>query len=151
MREVAKKDKALLLRWRNDPDTVSNSRSGERISPGEHCEWFEMVISSSQISVFVAETKLKSTTRPIGMCRFDPRLNGEFAVSIVLAPEFRGKGLASSVLRMGIEELNAIKGMVTMLSAVVHQANLPSLRVFEALGFRRVETVGPWVDLQKRA
>src|SRR5438093_41742 len=70
----------------------------------------------------------------VGMARIDVD-EGVGTVSIAIAPPHRGRGLAHAMLQALLEELRQDM-QVMSLEARVHPENVPSLKAFEAAGFR---------------
>jgi RimJ/RimL family protein N-acetyltransferase len=71
----------------------------------------------------------------IGTLRWDCVNQGEFEVSLTIAPERRGRSLASSMLRSGEDWLAMHEPATHTLLASVHIDNTASLRLFESAGY----------------
>jgi len=72
-----------------------------------------------------------------------PAYDGTCEVSVYLAPEHRGRGLGTELLKRCIEHAPKIK--VTTLLGFIFGHNKPSLRLFDKMGFAR------WANLPRVA
>lgn len=133
-RPAALADSALLLRWRNDPETREVSRSTERVSWEGHSQWYQRILEDPWRLLYVVE---RGGT-PVGTVRFDA-LNApdaaEWEVSITLAPEARGHGLARAVLAAGEDAFDQGHPEATVVAAVL-PGNVPSQRLFARAGYQ---------------
>lgn len=80
---------------------------------------------------------------PVGTVRWD-RADAAWEVSITVAPERRGEGLAGPLLRAGEDALRARTGAGTPVTAVVHTGNDASARLFARAGYD--DPTGPDAD-----
>jgi RimJ/RimL family protein N-acetyltransferase len=71
---------------------------------------------------------------PVGQIRVDRTPDGIGVVSIGLAPGVRGRGLGTKVIRKGLAAAVRELG-IRRARAIVLGTNLPSLRLFEGVGF----------------
>jgi len=130
LRPVMESDCRILWQWANDAEVRRQSFTQEVISWPAHQQWFQSQLADSETLIRIAEDERKDS---IGVVRF--KLTGTGAVvSISLAPEFRGRGLASSVLNCALDELLRTTS-VRKVSAFVKPENLASLRLFQRAGF----------------
>ncbi|WP_422115101.1 GNAT family N-acetyltransferase [Brachybacterium sp. UNK5269] len=125
-------DSSLLMRWRNDPETRRVSRSSDPVSWDGHIGWYQRVLEDPRRELYVVE---RGTT-PVGTVRFDALELAEWEVSITLAPEARGHGLARPVLAAGEAAFGARHPEVTVVAAVL-PGNVPSQRLFARAGYQR--------------
>jgi spore coat polysaccharide biosynthesis protein SpsF len=122
-------DSDQLLAWRNDPAAVAWSVSGRAVGRDEHEQWFSRRLDDPATRIWVAERD----GTPVASTRIDVHdAIGE--VSIVVAPDERGRGTGSDVLGLLQQELEG-DFQVIALDAVVHPENEPSVRMFEHAGF----------------
>ncbi|PYV58161.1 MAG: UDP-2,4-diacetamido-2,4,6-trideoxy-beta-L-altropyranose hydrolase [Acidobacteria bacterium] len=130
LRPVTASDSRLLWEWANDPEVRKQSFTQETISWPVHDSWFQSRLAESDTLIRIAENQNGDS---IGVVRF--KLSEENAVvSISLAQQFRGLGLAATVLKCALQEL-AQTIPVRDISAYVKPENLSSLRLFERAGF----------------
>ncbi|WP_051473403.1 GNAT family N-acetyltransferase [Saccharomonospora piscinae] len=138
LREAEDTDAPALLRWRNDPDTRRWSRTTDPVALPEHRAWLSRVLASPDRLLLVAESAGTAGAEPVGMVRFDDAGEGCWEVSIAVAPEHRGRGLAAPLLAEGERQLRRRHrpGTVVAVLAVVHRDNAASVALFEAAGYR---------------
>ncbi|MDQ4116552.1 MAG: bifunctional UDP-2,4-diacetamido-2,4,6-trideoxy-beta-L-altropyranose hydrolase/GNAT family N-acetyltransferase, partial [Actinomycetota bacterium] len=86
-------DADMLLAWRNDPETRRWSRTPAPVHAVEHRAWLERSLASGDRMLLVVE----DACGPVGTVRWDRGPHG-WEVSITVAPERRGAGLAGPVL-----------------------------------------------------
>lgn len=133
-RPAALADSKLLLRWRNDPETREVSRSTERVSWEGHSQWYQRILEDPRRLLYVVERG----GAPVGTVRFDA-LDApdaaEWEVSITLAPEARGHGLARAVLAAGEDAFDQDHPEATVVAAVL-PGNVPSQRLFARAGYQ---------------
>ncbi|MCT2588304.1 bifunctional UDP-2,4-diacetamido-2,4,6-trideoxy-beta-L-altropyranose hydrolase/GNAT family N-acetyltransferase [Actinophytocola gossypii] len=130
VREATLADARTLLAWRNDPDTRAWSRGSQPVAAQVHESWLRRTIADPDHLLLVVERD----TTPLGTVRFDRIEPGTWEVSIVVAPEHRGHGLAGRILMVGQGALHARVGPATLL-ATVHEANTPSMALFRRAGY----------------
>lgn len=128
-RAVVMDDAATLFRWRNDPSTRSTSRHPEPVLWEDHLSWLESTLQNPNRRLLIAEYRNQS----IGTARWDRKGEYGWEASITVAPEVRGKGLASSILAAAEQELPFDSPV--QLIAVIHTANLPSRKLFAGAGY----------------
>jgi RimJ/RimL family protein N-acetyltransferase len=121
-------DEGLLLHWANDPLARRMSFHPDPITPEEHTVWFRNVLSGSRATQLIVET-LDGT--PVGQVRIGQ--DGE--ISISLAAERRGRGLAAPSLRAALDWARRELGLARAV-ARIKPDNEASIKVFEAVGFR---------------
>jgi len=128
-------DARLLWQWRNDQGTRSGSRSSAEVTWDEHLGWLTASLARSDRVLLVVEDAL----RPVGTVRWDLASQGEWEVSITVAPERRGQSLARPLLRAGevtLADQAASKGTrLTAYLAVVNVDNAASVRLFESCAY----------------
>ncbi|MBI5237619.1 MAG: GNAT family N-acetyltransferase [Deltaproteobacteria bacterium] len=118
------RDSALLLEWRNDPETRANSVNTGALQREAHEEWLRRTLSDPSRRVFIAELLGK----PVGAVRLDSR--EDFTeLSWMVAPEARGKGIGKGMVNAAIRLLS---GKVT---ARIKASNAPSIKIAVDAGF----------------
>jgi RimJ/RimL family protein N-acetyltransferase len=116
-------DADLLLRWRNDPDTRLASHHTGVVGPGEHLTWLSRTLADSDRRLLVAE----EFGTPVGTVRIDRR-EGVSDLSWTVAPEARGRGVATRMVTQVVHELSG------PIHAQVKAGHLASVRVAERAG-----------------
>jgi spore coat polysaccharide biosynthesis predicted glycosyltransferase SpsG/RimJ/RimL family protein N-acetyltransferase len=129
VRRATAADARLLHEWRNDPTTRQASRSSDEVAWDDHVRWVDRVLGDPARQLYVAE----QAGAPIGTVRWDRLGGGDWEVSITVAPQARGRGLAVPLLRAGEDALQTEGG--ARLIATVHVDNVPSRRLFERAGY----------------
>ncbi|MDQ7991049.1 MAG: bifunctional UDP-2,4-diacetamido-2,4,6-trideoxy-beta-L-altropyranose hydrolase/GNAT family N-acetyltransferase [Propionicimonas sp.] len=127
-RPADSEDAAVLLEWRNDPVTRASSRSTDPIGWAGHVDWLGRVLADPDRHLFV----LEDAAGPIASVRWDRIDARDWEVSITLAPQARGRGLAAAVLSTAERALP--EPGPTHLLATVHRSNTASLRLFARCG-----------------
>ncbi len=127
-------DEALLLAWANDPATRAASRVHDPITAADHHRWLERRLATPEDArIWIGERD----GIPIGVVRFDRRARDSVEVSITVAPEARGRGLARPLLEAGVSAARDAFGPVTILADIL-PGNEASVRLFTAAGFTPV-------------
>lgn len=121
-------DAELLLKWANDETVRQNSFNTNKITREEHYAWFNGVIKSSDVTIFVLYDK-----EPVGTVRI--KYIDDFAeLSYSIGREYRGKGYGTLIIQYA--EAEAIKNdKVCSIVAEVKYENVPSQKIFKKLGY----------------
>lgn len=122
-------DAQRLFGWRNDPGTRQASRSNQVVAWADHCAWFERALADPDRMLLVVENGEDA----VATVRWDKQADRTWVSSITIAPEWRGRGLASSVLSAG-ESVFADK-LPVELRAEIHRSNTASQRLFSRSGY----------------
>jgi RimJ/RimL family protein N-acetyltransferase len=123
-------DSALLLAWRNDPETRRQSRSTARVPAAAHERWLAATLADPEIRLFVARD---ASGREVGSARLDYRGQGAAELSLTVAPDRRGEGLAAGIIAALAAEADRL-GWHTHV-ARIKKGNAASLKAFERAGF----------------
>jgi L-amino acid N-acyltransferase YncA len=132
-------DELPLLFWRDSPSDRKYQLSGNLIDESSHREWFRKRITIKDANPFWAYEQNDMT---IGFFRAEinkvsPK---EFQVSILVSPNYRGKGLGYEILADAIESMRHLFPKHALL-ATIHRENIPSLTMFLRAGFLLQSTV----------
>lgn len=134
LRPATLADAETLLRWRNDPETIRQSMSPWPVTPEQHQRWLREVLGGHEpVLLFIAQ----AGDHEIGTGRLDVLLDAVW-LSVTIAPEHRGRGFATPVIRLLCEAAEARR--VTTAYALVKPDNLRSLRAFARAGFTDLGT-----------
>jgi spore coat polysaccharide biosynthesis predicted glycosyltransferase SpsG/RimJ/RimL family protein N-acetyltransferase len=131
MRRASMADAETLLRWRSDPVTRRHSRDHAEISLDQHRDWLQSSVERDDRILLIAS----DADGDVGTVRWDLVGDGEWEVSITVAPERRGEGWARRLLDDGERTLVHPREDVYALVAGVHQDNAASLRLFQRAGY----------------
>ncbi len=110
----------------NDPIVRANSIHSETIKWEEHCVWFQKHIHIPQEPFYIVEDKHKNL---VAQVRFSK--NPLPTISISITPDFRGKGLACSIIRLASKKSNYDE-----VIAYIKKENVPSLKSFQRAGYQ---------------
>lgn len=138
LRPATASDEALLLRWANDPQVRENSFSPEPIQAGTHHDWFQRGLADPDRLLLIATA---ADGCPIGQIRFDRQLasaqgtSSEATVDLSLDRCARGHGLASELVRLGLQVMEQRWGTATDAVAEVLASNTASNACFARAGF----------------
>lgn len=123
-------DARPLLEWRNDPVTRAVSRHHGVVALDDHLTWLRAALERPDRHLLVGSLD----GLDVGTVRWDLEGDREWEVSITVAPEARGRGLAAALLRAGERWLSGSTAVGAYL-AVVHAGNEPSRRLFVTGGY----------------
>lgn len=145
LRPAALDDGPLILTWRNDPQTRAGSLQRAEVPLEDHRAWMKTTLASATRRLFIACLE----NRPVGQLRLDLRTDGSWEVSLTIAPQERGKRLATGVLVAG-EGIARSLG-ATCLVARIRVGNEASVRAFKAAGYYAfVEGAGKILHCERR-
>lgn len=126
-------DADLLLGWRSDPATRAASFSSDEIPRDRHMRWLEGKLADERCALLIVEAE----GEPVGQVRLDRvPAAGSAEIHIALAPAARGRSIGRLALCAAVSRAAALG--VTRVEARVKNDNEPSLRAFQAAGFRVV-------------
>ena len=128
LRAAAEADRDRVLAWANDPDTRAASFDSKPISEAAHSAWFADSLAGARHLYIIERDGL-----PVGGARLDPAGPTEALVSLTIAPEHRGQGIAPPALAT-LSDKAATLGTLRLL-AKIRKTNTRSQRAFERAGF----------------
>lgn len=136
IRRVVEEDSEILFEWRNNPEIFKYSLNPNKVSLENHQNWFRKILKDSQCVFYMC---IVNDTR-CGSVRYHLSEDGtEAEVSISVAPEFWGRGIASSMLSHTENCLKA-ETNVTVINATVLNDNKASMKLFSKAEFLPVLT-----------
>ena len=139
LRKANFSDIEFLWYLRNQPNIYKYFRRARRVSWKEHINWvIPIILEISPIIVFII---LKSGIS-IGQIKLDYKTSD---IGISILKEFQGGGLAIQALRLIIKDIKKQK-KVKKLVAEIYKNNLPSIKLFEKLGFKFKTKKGNWLN-----
>lgn len=131
-RPAEQADVRLVFEWANDPLTRAMSFHPEPISWAEHERWFRRAMSTDGLLFLIVEVEEGEAWLPCGQVRIDQ----DNTVSISIAPDYRGRGLAVPALREAITHCRQ-RGR-RELKAFIKLENERSQTIFGRAGFEPV-------------
>lgn len=132
MRRVEEKDFNILFDWINDEDVIKNSRYGKGKSLDEFTMWFNEKIKSQLSYMFILEKE----NNPVGQINFEI-VEKEVIITYSVDKKVRNQGLGKELVRKAAEFIGINLKNVEKISAYISSSNMPSIKVFENLGFIR--------------
>lgn len=130
LRAATRNDAALLHAWANDPLTRRMSFSTAPIPWETHLPWLTGRLATPDCRLSIGEDENGAA---LGQVRLD-RTATTAALSVGLAPEARGRGLAARLVRVAaVECLHS--GWCRLVEARVRPENAASLATFRRAGF----------------
>ncbi len=128
-RESSQEDLITYFEWTNEPETRRQAMHPDSISLENHSSWFLKKIASNNDFMFIFEQE-----EPIGQVRFDA-VESHYLISYSVDQQYRGKGLGTVLIKLGLEALQKKLGKRPVVIAYVKPANTASLKVFEQNSF----------------
>jgi RimJ/RimL family protein N-acetyltransferase len=145
LRYATPADADRLLAWRNDPVTRAASQSTTPISREDHDRWMKFNVSEGYAEHVVLIAEMDEGT--IGVVRFDANKKDvmEYEVSLTIAPEFRGQGLAKEVLSRACDMIEDF-----VLTAQIRIGNMRSRKAFIHCGFSVIESDNDFITYRRK-
>ena len=138
LRPATSTDEALLLHWANDPQVRANSFSPVPIKAADHHNWFQKGLANPNRLLLIAKG---ADGCQIGQIRFDLQPSSaqadasEAMVDLSLDRCARGHGLATAVVRLGLQAMEQRWGPALDAVAEVLFSNTASNACFARAGF----------------
>jgi len=131
LRPVTQYDAKMLYDWANDPETRRASFSSDPILWETHTQWLSTILNSDCHHIYIAQDEKGA---PVGQIRFETE-GTQATLSIVVAPESRGKGYGKKITQAGSTYLFT-NPEIQMIHAYVKLDNAASINLFIKTGFR---------------
>jgi UDP-2,4-diacetamido-2,4,6-trideoxy-beta-L-altropyranose hydrolase len=136
LRPAVMADAEAVWQWRRAVPRM-HFRAGATPSLPDHLTWFARALADPARRLYAVEDPARAHLR------LDLGADGAAAVSILLAPEARGKGLGLRLLMLLADAARA-EGLAVLV-AEVHLSNLASLALFRAAGYTEGGTCDEFV------
>jgi RimJ/RimL family protein N-acetyltransferase len=131
MRRADLQDSGFVWRWRNDPETRRYSLNGERITWHQHRSWYAAQLQDPEAALYILEDAFGG---PIAQARYTKRDGATAEVHVTVAPESRGRGVGTRILRESVAD--AMRSLaVVQIVALITLENVRSLRAFKSSGY----------------
>ena len=121
-------DVDLIFEWSNDEKVREQSFDSDVISYESHCEWFKNQLDNKNALTYIIEFENK----PASLVRIHVNASNA-TIGVLIAEEFRGKGLARICIRTGVAEY--FKTNSSPILAFIKKQNIASIKSFEKAGF----------------
>ena len=129
LRKVIKTDEILLFDWINDPDVRKWSFNKNSITLDVHKIWFKQKFDDVNVLMWIFEVN----STPAGLVRLE-KDNSEVVINYLISSQSRGKGLASKMLKMAMNEVRSHWQNI-MVFAYTLPENIASIKSLERAGF----------------
>jgi UDP-2,4-diacetamido-2,4,6-trideoxy-beta-L-altropyranose hydrolase len=130
LRRVSDEDCRIIWDWANAPEVRAVSFSPDPIPWESHQAWFRSKLEDPACSFWIA---FREDGSAVGNVRLDTE-GKDRVLSIVIAPEVRGRGYGPSLLRLAARKIFDSSPAVR-ICAYVKPGNEASLKAFERAGF----------------
>lgn len=137
-RKADMEDAGLLFDWANEEETRKQSFHTEPIPWETHVKWLKEVLQNKDRHLYIC---LHGDT-PVGMYRLDRISEGTFEISYSIAQACRERGYGRAMLKEGEAFFLAAHPDVKKLTARVKDKNAASCRLFEELGYEKIQEEG---------
>ena len=136
-----------MLNWRNDPAVIKRSGTSRSVEQGEHETWFKNWISEYAAKGYFHIIELGNTA--VGMVRLDLREEHTYEISVLVDPNFQGRGIAESGIKLVFQKILGSSDFL-IVTAMIHVENSSSVNLFRKLGFENLGTDGQFLQLIRR-
>lgn len=128
-------DLDITYKWATNSAVRRYAISKSEITFAEHKNWFQKKLKDQNCIFFIAEYK----ERKVGSFRLDINDTGVAVISYLLDPDYHGMGLGRKLLNEGINSAKHHPSINSLYGEVMEQ-NTPSVKLFESLGFQRIDS-----------
>ena len=135
LRLATKLDIEQVYAWQCKPETRRYALNKDVPSLTEHRAWMTKKLTSKNDYFYIIEltNSTDEKTTPVGVVRLDMTAVNTYTISIFIAPEHFGKGVAKLVLKQ-VDILHPTK----IIHAVVLKENTASQALFSRAGYKRI-------------
>jgi UDP-2,4-diacetamido-2,4,6-trideoxy-beta-L-altropyranose hydrolase len=131
MRRAESRDCRILWEWANETAVRRASFDSSPITWEQHVQWFAQQLGDADSSFLMFEY---DRSIPVGTARFRATSDVDLEISVTIAPEFRGQGLAPGVLDEAAESAFE-RDSIERIHAFIRTENRVSVKSFENAGF----------------
>ena len=129
IRPVKKEDLKKILEWRNEPEVRKSMFNTGTITEEEHEKYWERFLNDEKKFAYIIEKEGRS----VGVIKLEIRTE-KAEVNILVAPEFQGKGIGKTALKLIEEKAKEFK--VPVLMSRIKPENEASIKIFEKNNFK---------------
>ncbi len=97
LRPAVIEDARLLFSWQVNPLIRCYFRNPNPPTWGEHLAWLKCRLGDPDAAIYL----ILDGSEPVGVLRFDRKVAGVFELSILIDPQFQGRGLGKAGLALG--------------------------------------------------
>lgn len=121
----------VVYEWQSQPHTRRYAINPQVPTWDEHVSWFSKKIKSKKDCIYIVKSKCDDNA--CGVFRMDYSKPNEYVVSIYIAAEHLGAGIATSVLDLVNHKFPKMR-----LKAIILSGNSASLHLFTKAGYQQV-------------
>ena len=132
LRQATEDDSLLIWAWRNDISSRENSIQMQPVSWMEHSCWYDLAVRDPKKLIFIAS----DAGDDCGVIRFDQDDGTKSVVSVIVAPDRRGKGFGTALIEKACSLIAKILPG-NEVRANIKSSNTVSRHAFESCGFVR--------------
>lgn len=144
MREAQEQDVDCYFRWANDTSVRQNSFNPDPIVFENHLKWFQKKLVSDRAQLYIFEVLGK----PVGQFRID-KVENAWEIDYSIDECYRGLGLGKAMIAK-FTASDSCCSLLQPLKALVKSSNIASQRVFEQLGFQKVDEANEKLTYQSQ-
>src|SRR5262245_18808926 len=130
VRLAAESDSRLIYEWRNDPITISTSRTQAGVEWEGHNRWFPAQLAMPEMVCLIGLNE----DVPCGVVWFRKGRSGVWETSVNLSPAFRGRKLSVPMLATAVQWIRTNRG-ADVFATEIQDENIASIKMFERCGF----------------
>jgi UDP-2,4-diacetamido-2,4,6-trideoxy-beta-L-altropyranose hydrolase len=134
LRQATHEDLLTYYHWANDETVRKNSFSPEPIDLETHTNWFKQKLNNPDSLLYL----LEKDKNPVGQIRFDVEENIAH-ISYLIDLNYRGQGLGKLIVQLGLKKFLKDNSRQVDFQAAVKPENLVSHKIFQNIGFDKVD------------
>ena len=131
LRKADHNDAEILFNWVNDVNVRKNSINQEPINWENHLVWFNKKLNDTKSKILI----LFSDENLLGQIRID-LVDNYWNIDYSIDFKFRGIGLGKELIKLILKMYE-----IYNFKATVKKENLASIKVFQNLGFKQIQTL----------
>ncbi|MDI6785194.1 MAG: GNAT family N-acetyltransferase [bacterium] len=120
--------------WRNDPTTREQSFNSREILYEKHSQWLKKALEDPKKFFYIG---IDEKGKKYGVVRFDIKSKFSAEINIIVAPDKRGKGIASQLILKSCS-LFFSETKRKLILARIKESNSASVRAFQKVGFSKL-------------
>lgn len=145
LRSIRHNDVKTTFDWASSKNVRRYSFSAHEISFDEHTNWFNSKLNDPNCFYYIFENVIGNS---LGSIRVD--MEGDIGViSYLIDPRYHGRGLGTEIIEILEERIIKDCTHVCELVGFVVVDNMASVRIFEKLGYKKIEDLGKLKFIKK--
>ncbi len=147
IRAVGKSDAFTVFNWRNHSNVRKWSHDTDLIDIESHLGWFLDWVEQQDAKGYFFIVELRNTC--VGLVRFDHISEARFEISVIVDPDYQGRGIARSAITKALAHLEKSHGVFTIIASI-HRDNLVSIKLFQNLNFIQIGSKDKFIHLVRK-